>query len=868
MALVRDLSEAQLAFQVADGDADRFSVIRYRGTEGLCQLYRFEIELVSTESEVAFDEIVGKPAALSINTEKGQRYFHGIVSRFELVGETADQNYYRAELVPSVWQLTHRYNSRIFQNKTVPEIISDVLEKGGIPSDRFTLDDLTGDYQPQEYRVQYRETDYNFICRLMEQEGIFWYFTQSLEGHILVMADSPAAYSPIEGESADLPYAPPTGMKVEDEHVFRFRLGQAVRPGKVALTDYNFESPALDLGSKSDADRDKGLEFYDYPGVYVKQATGKGIAQVRMEEFESGRIHGIGKSNSYRIGPGRTFELTEHTSTALNMEYLITSVTHQGKQSTTRSSTGGNGQAGILSPDVYQSLTQLQQGTDSSLRDCARALLHLASRVAPSDETAHRALTPWLYHGGQITRDPSTTAMAMGSNPLDPLATPNQMEDVSRSSNVDRDAPVYECRFECIPASVVYRPPRITPWPVMRGAQIAQVTGPEGEEIYPDEYGRVKVHFPWDREGGHDENSSCWIRVSQGLAGGNYGIMFLPRIGQEVVVDFLEGDPDKPLIVGRVYNADHMPPYELPKEKTKSVIKTRSSTGGGGSNEIRFEDLKDKEQILIYGQKDIHIRAKNDRVETIGANRHLTVGNDRFETIKKNYHLEVEEENHNVKIGGDDSLDVGGKVSIKVAGTRSTNVGGDVVDKFGANHKHEVTMTYALKALAVKIEASTGIEFKCGGSSIVLTPAAIFIVGGPLVNINTGAGPPVGPVTAKATTPEAPEEVAAADTVQHGKDTNYGGGEEPEEAEPQEATEGEEFEPTEVEEHETTWIEIELVDEAGEPVPHERYEVKQGEETIRKGSLDANGFAHIGGIEPGTYLISFPRLDLEMWERA
>ncbi len=862
MAIVRDLSKAQLAFQIVGRDIDEFEVIRYRGTEGLCQLYRFEIDLASHEEGTTLEDIIGKPAVLSINTSQGERWFHGVIGRFEMTGETHGLSYFRAELVPSLWFLTHRYNSRIFQERSVKQIITAVLTQGGLPSDRFDMGNLSGTYDPREYCVQYRETDYNFICRLMEEEGIWWYFEQSQDKHMLMMADSTAGYKPIEGE-ASLPYRPVTGLNVEEEHVFRFRVSQSTRQGKVVLSDFNFENPALNLEATADNGRSPGLEFSDYPGEYSDQARGAALATIRAEEFAASRVRGIGQSNSRRISPARTFELAEHPSESFNASYLVTSALHQGKQAIHRTATGERGRTSILDARVHQSLLAAQRHETPAIRELAEGLLQVASRLGSGDPTARRELTHWLYHGGQVVRNLASTASATGSNPLEWLTIPNLVEDIAASSVVDSDAPIYECRFECIPADVTYRPPRITPWPVMRGVQTAQVTGPEGEEIYPDEYGRVKVHFPWDREGKHDENSSCWIRVSQGLAGGNYGIMFLPRIGQEVVVDFLEGDPDKPLIVGRVYNADHMPPYELPKEKTKSVIKTRSSTGGGGSNEIRFEDLKDKEQILIYGQKDIHIRAENDRVETIGANRHLTVGNDRFETIKKNYHLKVKEENLNIEVGGDQSLAVGGKVSIKVGGTHSTDVGSDVVEKFGAGHKHEVTMTYALKALAVKIEASTGIELKCGGSSIVLTPAAIFIVGGPLVNINTGAGPPVTAPTAQATAPEAPEEPTAADEVEHGRDTRYGGVGQLVEAEPEEQVAGQE-----AEEKETTWLEIELVDEADLPVPREPFELKRGDEIIACGILDENGHARVTGLEPGSYDIGFPRMDAEAWERA
>ncbi len=880
MPLVNDLSTAQLCFQVGAGSIDQFEVLRYRGTEGLCQLYRFEIELACDDEEVAFDDVVGESAVLTINTDHGERWFHGLVGRFERTGETTGLTYFRAELVPTLWLLTHRYSSRIFQNQTVPEILQDVLTRGGIPTDRIKVEGLGRTYQPREYCVQYRETDYNFVCRLMEEEGIRWYFEQSKDAHTLVLADGEAAtYTAIEGaaEGGDagdgdgeadgkLEYRPATGLQSTQEHVSRFRLGQAVRPGAVVLNDFHFENPALNLNSVSDCERNAQLEFYDYPGRYVEQSHGGELAKLRAQEFEAGRTVGIGQSTSPRLTPGRTFELTGHPG-GLDDKYLVTSVTYQGKQATTRASTGANGRAAILDARTHQSLLSARSNENSEIRELAEALLQVVAKLTAGDPTAHRALTQWLYHAGQVSRDMGSIAGASGGNPLEALTIPNLLEDVAAGS-IDNDAPIYDCRFECIPATITYRPPRVTPWPQMRGSQTARVVGPSGEEIHTDQYGRVKVQFNWDREGQYDDNSSCWIRVSQGFAGGNYGMMFLPRIGQEVVVDFLEGNPDQPLITGRVYNSDHMPPYKLPDEKTKSVIKTRSSTGGGGSNEIRFEDLKDQEQILVYGQKDVHVRAQNDLVETVENDRHLTVSNDQFQQIKKNYHLKVEEENHSTEVGGDKSLKVGGKVSEKVTGTYSTDAGGDVVFKFGGGHKHDVSMTYALKALGVKIEASTGIELKCGGSSLVLTPAAIFVTGGPMVNINTGSGPPVTPPTAAASAPAAPEAPGVADEVEHGTDSTYSGGEELAVAELEPPIAGQDFEPEEVEVTEPSWISLELVDEADQPVAGERYEIIAPDgEVIRSGSLDATGQAYVSLPEAGEYKISFPNLDMEAWER-
>lgn len=863
MALIRDLSKAQIAFQVEGGAIDQFLVTRYSGTEGLCQLYRFEIELVTSETAIEFDSVVGKPATLSANTDFGVRYVHGIVSRFEMTGETADQMYFRAELVPSLWLLTHRYHSRIFQNKTTKEIITQVLTEGGVDPDRVDMSGITGCTESREYCVQYRETDYNFISRLMEEEGVHWYFAQSEEAHKLIMADT-GTYAPIEGEGADLPYHPPTQMNVETEHVFRFRIGQSVRPGAVVLNDFNFKTPKTKLESTSDSGRDKTLEFSDYPGEYTEQGVGQKIAAMRAEEFECGRILAVGQSNSPRLAPGRTFNLIEHPSPPTNRSYLITSVTHQGRESTHRSTTGSNGRAGVLDATTHQSLLKARSAEDRTIRELADALLQIDSRLQKGDPSAHRALTQWVFHAGQVSKDLPSVAQVSGLNPLESLSLPNLIDDLVRTGKVDLQTPIYECRIEAIPADVIYRPARVTPWPVMRGSQTARIVGPEGEEIHTDKYGRVKVQFNWDREGKFDADSSCWIRVSQNFAGGQYGIMFIPRVGQEVIVDFLEGDPDQPIITGRVYNADHMPPYKLPDEQTKSVIKTRSTKGGGGSNEIRFEDLAGKEQLLFYGEKDIHVRAQHDRVETIGNSRYLTVGNNRSEKVKNDYSLFIEDGNQITEIGTDQSLKVAGKVSVEVAGTHSTKVGGDVVEEFAGGHKHEVSGTYSVKADKIKLEAASGIELKCGGCTIVLSSSTIFVVGGPTVKINSGPGPAVSAVTAKATDPEEVAKVAVADKVEHGVDTTYGGGAKIPEAEPAKPVPGQEFKSEEPKE--TTWIEIELVNEADQPVPSERYEIKKGDEVIKKGTLDANGHARVTGLEPGSCEICFPDLDKEAWE--
>jgi len=881
MPLVQDRSRSQLAFQVAGGDVDRFQVIRYRGSEGLCQLYRFEIELVSDDMAVNFDEIVGKPAVLSINTVTEERWFHGIISRFELTNQTVGQAYYRAELVPALWLLTHRYNSRIFQNKNTKDIVTEVLTRAGFSSDRFRFA-LQGSYTPREYCVQYRETDYNFICRLMEEEGIWWYFEQTKDAHVLVMADGPGAYKPIDGE-AELPFVPPSGMSHETEHVFRFRLGRAVRPGAVALNDFNFKNPKLKLDAQADAGRDKSLEFFDYPGEYTEQSAGTALARTRLEEFDGSRTVGVGLSNSYRLAVARTFTLTGHPVDTLNDTYLVTALLHQGKQATLRATTGSNGRSGILDARVHQSLLAARQSQDENVRQLAEALLQIASRLRVGDASAHRALTHWMYHAGQVSRDLANVAAAAGSSPMDAISLRNLIEDVAQNALVDYDAPVYECRFECIPASVTYRPPRVTPWPVMRGTQTARVVGPEGEEIHTDEYGRVKVQFHWDREGNEGgqaklfgADSSGWIRVAQGMAGGNYGMMFLPRVGQEVVVAFLEGDPDQPLIIGRVYNADHMPPYKLPDEKTKSVIKTHSSKGGGGCNEIRFEDLKDKEQLFIQAQRQMDLRVKASHFHTVGGSYHLLVGGEKDGELFGEYRQKVfKVKQTHVKgerrtwIEKDDSLKVDGNRAEEIAGSLSFTVDGATAGKIGGDQKVEVSGNAAhIVGGNILIQAGGTLELQGPGGTITIAAGGIYI-NGTMVYINSGSGPAVSPPSCSPAAPTQAEDPSSADSAQPGKDTRYGG-----QALTPETPEA----PAEVPGHEwpgeeppqkkkPSFIDIVLTDEEGNPVPGERYRVTDSDGKVHEGSLDANGRAHVI-VPEGQCVITFPNLDDDAWERS
>ncbi|PYX43506.1 MAG: hypothetical protein DMG79_22305 [Acidobacteria bacterium] len=316
----------------------------------------------------------------------------------------------------------------------------------------------------------------------------------------------------------------------------------------------------------------------------------------------------------------------------------------------------------------------------------------------------------------------------------------------------------YSNHFTCIPASVTYRPPRLTPKPFVQGPQPALVVGKSGEEIWVDKYGRVIVQFYWDRLGQKNENSSCWIRPSQPWAGGNWGAMWIPRIGQEVLVSFLEGDPDRPVITGRVYNADQMPPYTLPDYQTRSTFMSRSSKGGGAANynELRFEDLKGKEQIFINAEKDMDLRVENDSREFIGANRHLIVTTNQQEQVQADKHLHVQGD-HIEKVDGNMSLNVGGNQMESVTGNKSLNVTGDQKESVTGNvslsvsqgKADSITMGYMMSAMSIHLSAQTGIVIECplgitlssGANSIDIGPSGVYITGTPFAYLNSGSSP-------------------------------------------------------------------------------------------------------------------------------
>ena len=652
---------------------DEIHVVAFKSKERLSRPFEFQLELASEAPEIDFEQVISQPALLSLYGRDEPRVVHALIVGFEQGDSKGRFTTYHATLAPRIWYLRHRHNCRIFQHLEVPRIIEQVLKDAGFTGDDYRFA-LQKSYPVREYCVQYRESELNFIRRLMEEEGIAFFFEHSENNHVLVMSDGQAAFTPIAGEARVI-FHPPTGAAPEQEHIFRYRHTQRVRPGSVTYRDYHFKKPDLNLQREADGERETQLELYDYPGRYDDPDVGQRRAQVRLEAEQAPRRQGRGESDCVRFQPGYRFTMAEHGRASFNQTYLLTALEQSARQ-----------------PQVL-----------------------------------------------------GESAWGEGTS--------------------------YSNDFICIPAEVPYRPPRKAKKPRIEGAQTALVVGPEGEEIYTDEHGRVKVSFHWDRAGEANEKSSCWIRVSQAWAGAGWGGMMLPRIGQEVIVDFLEGDPDRPIITGRVYNGRNHPPYALPQEKTKSTLKSNSSKGGGGFNEIRFEDQKDEEQIFVHAERDQDIRIKNDRFEWVGHDRHLVVKHDRFEQVENNSHQIVDNDRF-ARIKGDDHLTVGGKQASAVGASRSFTVGGDVSEVFNANHNEATRGDYYLKARDIVMDIPTGITLECGGASLVITPSGVTLKGaqitldGGLVKIAAGPGSsPAAGSPKPASTPAVPEQAREADTA-------------------------------------------------------------------------------------------------------
>ena len=576
------------------------------GEESVSRPFRYRLQLLSTNDSISPDDLISKPVHVEIDLADGSvRYIHGLVSNFVQRGRRHIFTGYTAILRPWYWFLSLTQDCFINQNLKVPDIVEDVFTSQGYND--FSVNTYHS-YDPREYCVQYRETDLNYASRLLEEEGIFYYFEHSHDKHKLILTDDKSGYNPCPGQSS-VNYSPEAASYLEQDVITEFEREVRAASGKASLTDYNFETPNTSLMTSTG---DSKQEIYDYPGKYDNKSEGETYVDLRLEELEAPVTVVRGVGNCRALAAGYKFDLKNHYNRSWNTSYFLT-------------------------------------------------------RVSVFMET-----NAYMAADGKGTEDFSNT-------------------------------------FEAIPAAVTYRPQRVTPKPVISGVQTAVVVGPSGEEIYVDKYSRVKVQFFWDRFGKKNENSSCWVRVSQDWAGKNWGSIFIPRIGQEVIVDFLEGDPDRPIITGRVYNADQMPPYSLPANMTQSGIKTRSSKGGGGSNfnEFRFEDKMGSELVLLHAEKDLTTEVENDESRK--------VGNDRTTTISNNETKLVDKGNETI------TLNQGNQSTTIKMGDQSTSIkmGNQSVELNMGNRSIKVDLGQ------ISEEAMQSIELKVGPSSIKIDPMSI-----------------------------------------------------------------------------------------------------------------------------------------------
>lgn len=575
---------------------DVLRIHRLEAQETLSQLGEICIDCLSESPDLDPDALLGQLACVAIALpDDATRHLSGHVSRFAHTGTEGRYQRWQLVLRPWLWLLSRTADCRIFQNQTAPDIIKKVFaDHGAIAVFR---DELTGSYREREYCVQYRETDLDFVCRLMEDEGIYFHFEHQPGQNLLVLCDSISAHSPAEG-AGTLEFVDNYRAREEaTDHVRDWRFERQVMPGKTRHIDYDFKRPQVRLDAKASLGRaheQAEHEHFDYPGDFLVQADGDQLARVRLDEWQAGHELAHAQTNARALACGRLFTLSGHVRSEQNREYLVT-----------------------------------------------------ATRIRLRSE-------------GQ------------------------ESDGSTRGSD-------YQCDFTAQPSAQEFRPPRLTPRPSVRGPQTAVVVGPAGDEIYTDQYGRVKVQFFWDRLGERDENSSCWMRVAHPWAGKNWGFVAIPRIGQEVVVEFLEGNPDRPLITGSVYNGEQMPPYELPANMTQTGIKTRSSKGGTPENfnEIRFEDKKGQEQLFIHAEKNQDIEVENDETHWVGHDRKKTIDHDETVLVKNN-RTETVGVDESITIGNNRSESVGVNESIAIGANRNETVGANEDISIGANRSETV----------------------------------------------------------------------------------------------------------------------------------------------------------------------------------
>ncbi|MBV9931862.1 MAG: type VI secretion system tip protein VgrG [Alphaproteobacteria bacterium] len=600
---------------------------RIEAAEALSQPFMINLDVISPLGEMDLLPHLGKSATVSVSQDgELQRYFHGFITEGGFERETPEGFHHRLVLRPWTHFLAHNRDFAIYQEIDALEIIKRVFDEAGISDVDYTR--LSGTLSLRPYCVQYGESDFAFVSRLMEEEGLYYFFRHQADRHVMILCDAPASH--VRGTPAALTYNPltlsvfNTDSAARTEKSRRHYLQSWVErvatsaQAKVTFRDFDFEKPERPLEALAEGaaghPRDS-QEVYHYPGRYKDEGQGRRLGAVALDALRGQRRSYSGRSQASGLSCGATVSVAEHPVARLDGAYLITGTFH--------------------------------------------------------------SITAERYRTGSGT-----------------------------------DEAPYNVEIEAVPARTRWKAPQVTPRPRVHGLESAIVTGPAGEEIFTDEYGRVKVRFHWDRSGTPGEKSTCWMRVSQT---GGLGNIILPRIGHEVLVDFLGGDPDRPVVVGRVFNRGQMPIYALPGNKTRALWRTKTykqktpldgrakklDTGDPGANEIRFEDKSGHEEILIHSEKDLTTRVRDLESHHVGRDQEIMIGHDRQETVHNDEKVKIggnqaEEvvKNRKVKIGADDSLEIKGKLKVK-AGT------------------------------TIEIEAGTSITLKVGSTVVKLDPTSI-----------------------------------------------------------------------------------------------------------------------------------------------
>ena len=587
-----------------------FQVLAFKGREVLDQPYFITVQLVSENPSLDLEALLSQPAYLDFG--EADAGLHGQVYAIGRDDPGIRLTRYRLTLAPRLACLAHRRNQRVFQQRSVPQIIATVLEHHGILADAYAFELGPVVYPPRPFCVQYVETDLHFIQRLCEEEGIHYHFRHSPNNHLLVFGDDQTVFRRLGAQQ----FCPTRKLAANTSAIRQFDVRLETRPQLTVRRDHDFQHPSLRLEDKAGPASTQFLEDYHYPGGFGDHMRGRQLARRALERHQRDRHRAVGKSDQPALGSGHFLELCDHPDPACNDLWLLTSVLHEGYQ-----------------PQVLE-------------------------EAAPVVGT---------FHG-------------------------------------------YRNRFTATPWRAVHRPPLKHPKPTLNGSQTAIVTGPPGEEVHCDAYGRVKVRFHWDRLDPTDDKSSYWVRVATGWAGDGFGAMLIPRVGMEVLVTFLEGDPDRPLINGCLPNALHMPAYPLPQHKTRSVLRSRSVMGGAGANELHLEDR--------HGEELIYLRAQRDLEQWVGHDSRLEVAGERREIIRglSMVHLEGGEQRHisadrTVVLGRNDRLDVQGDSQTYIGQSMVIQAGQQIVLKAGAS---------------LIIDAGAHLSLKAGGEHLIIQAGGIF----------------------------------------------------------------------------------------------------------------------------------------------